>query len=128
MPRKPTGRPVGRPAGMPVFARVSRAREALQKEAEAYVKLHKTAAQVAAKRGNSQPAQWALEHITAIDAGGKEIRPIGAGIDRQQTETGQKGPIINVGWIASPSAPAALPGPPQLAIAVSAERVDAADD
>lgn len=48
MARKRTGRPPGRPPGTPAFARVARAREALSKEAESYVKLHKKAAQVAA--------------------------------------------------------------------------------
>jgi len=111
MPYKPTGKPRGRPKGTkvgPVFARVQRARAALQAHAEDYVRLHKQAATVAARKGNSQPTQWALEHIAIVE-NGKEIRPIGSGVDRQQLDSGSKGPTINIGWIAAPGATQSLP-------------------
>jgi hypothetical protein len=68
------------------------------------VKLVEKAAKVAAEKGNHAPATWMLEHMSATDEQGKEIRPIAPGIDRQQIEAGSKAPTINIGWIA-PSAP-----------------------
>jgi hypothetical protein len=116
MPYKPTGRPPGRPKGMPAFARVERARQALQERAKDYVDIHTKAAKVAASKGNATPAQWALEHISAIDAEGKEQRIISSGVDRQAVESGPKGLTVNVGWIArdtpalAPIEVKALPG------------------
>lgn len=78
----------GRPPGRPSFERVERAREALQKHAETAAKLVVDAAKVAAKKGNHAPAAWVLEHVSAVNAEGKEIRPIASGIDRQQIEKG----------------------------------------
>lgn len=103
MPRKPTGRPPGRPKGMPAFARLVRTREALQKKADTYVKLHEKAAKVAASKGNSAPAEWALSHIAAVDEQGKEVRPIASGIDRQQIEKGNGAPVINIGFLTAPA-------------------------
>src|SRR5687768_7608078 len=99
MPRKPTGRPPGRPPGTPAFVRVSRAREARAKEAEFYVRNHKTAAQIAAKNGNSAPSEWALTHIAAVDDQGKEHRIVAPGVDRQQIEAGNRAPVINIGFL-----------------------------
>ena len=93
---------------MPAFARVVRAREALQKEAESAVKLVKKAAAVAAKKGNHAPAAWMLEHTVAVNDEGKEIRPISSGIDRQQIEKGNGAPVINIGFLQAPNAPKQL--------------------
>ena len=114
MARKPTGRPPGRPPGYPAFSRVARAREALRQSAGEYVKLHKTAAKIAASKGNSAPAEWALEHISEIEDG-KEIRPIASGIDRQTIEAGSRAPTINIGWVIGPDTPQAqLPPAPHV--------------
>jgi hypothetical protein len=116
MPYKRTGRPPGRPKGYPAGARIAAAREALQKRAEQYVDIHTKAAKVAASKGNATPAQWALEHISEIDAEGKEQRIISSGVDRQSVESGPKGLTVNVGWIAretpalAPIEVKALPG------------------
>lgn len=88
MSRKPTGRPTGRPPGTPAFVRVERAKLALQKKAELYVQIHEKAAKVAASKGNSAPAEWALSHITALDGEGKEQRVVSPSVDRQQIESG----------------------------------------
>jgi hypothetical protein len=88
--------------GRPHLGTVQRAREALQAKAEMYVELHAKAAQKAAQRGNSNPAQWALEHISALDSDGKEIRVVSSGVDRQVIEGGNRAPTINIGWIGSP--------------------------
>ena len=100
--------PKNRKVGRPIGATVERARAALQSRALEYVELHAQAAAIAAKRGNSNPAQWALQHIAAVDDRGKEIRPIGADIDRTVIEGGNRAPTINIGWI---SAPGSLPEP-----------------
>jgi hypothetical protein len=83
---------------------VERARAILQSKAEHYVALHAKAAEVAARRGNSNPAQWALEHISALDADGKEIRVVSSGVDRQVIDVGSRAPTINIGWVGSPGA------------------------
>jgi hypothetical protein len=107
--KKPTGRGRGRPPGVPVFARVERARDALAKKAELAVELVAQAATVAAKRGNHTGAAWMLEHIVAKNADGKEIRPIGGGVDRQQIEAGSRAPTINIGWVVGAPDRPALP-------------------
>src|SRR5215203_4653693 len=107
MARKRTGRPPGRPPGTPAFARVSRAREALAKEAEFYVRNHKTAATVAAKRGNAAPSEWALTHIAAVDEQGKEQRIVAPSVDRQIEQKGSGVQIlIGGGWGNTISTPA----------------------
>jgi hypothetical protein len=108
MPYKPTGRPTGRPKNRPSWHRVQAAKALLQQHAEDYVRIHKTAAVNAAKRGNSTPAEWALGHISAVDESGKDVRPIASGIDRQEVSQGSRGPTINIGWVQ----PASLPVSP----------------
>lgn len=98
---KKTGRPRGRPPGTPAFARVERARKALQEQAEFYVKQHKVATQVASKKGNSNPAEWALSHISAIDDRGKEQRIVAPSVDRQIAEAGS-GIVVQIGVLAHP--------------------------
>jgi len=87
---------------------VERARQALAKEAEFYVRNHKTAAQVAAKRGNAAPSEWALTHIAAVDDQGKEQRIVAPSVDRQQIEAGNRAPVINIGFLTAPAAPKQL--------------------
>jgi hypothetical protein len=93
----------GKP-GRPSFVNVQRAREALQARAQKYVDLHAKAAEKAASRGNANPAQWALEHISALDADGQEIRVVSSGVDRQVIDVGSRAPTINIGWVGSPGA------------------------
>lgn len=106
MGRKPTGNPPGRPKGVPSWARVERAREALARKADEAVALVAQAAKVAAKKGNHAGAAWMLEHMVVKNAEGKDVRPIGSGVDRQVVESGSRAPTINIGWI-QPGAPVA---------------------
>lgn len=103
MPYKRTGRPPGRPKNQPPWARIERAKKALADKAEAAVKILETAAKVAASKGNHAPVAWMLEHMSAVDSEGKEVRPISSGIDRQSIEGGSRGTTINVGWVSSTS-------------------------
>ncbi len=95
----------------PIGSTVQRAREALQAHAAEAAKLVVEAARVSAKRGNYTAAAWLLEHTSETTADGKEIRPIAAGIDRQQVEGGQRGLTVNVGWVGAPGALQADNGP-----------------
>jgi hypothetical protein len=100
MAYRPTGKPRGRPPGQPAFARVVKAREKLAQQADEAIDILKTAAKVAAAKGQHGPVAWMLEHMSAVDTDGKEVRPIASGIDRQAVESGPKGLTVNVGWIA----------------------------
>jgi hypothetical protein len=116
MTTKRTGRPVRRPKGLPAFARVTRAREALSKEAESYVKIRKETAKVAATKGNSAPAEWALTHIAAVDDLGKKQRVVASSVDRRQLEPKGSGVqiLIGGGWGGQQPAMAARRDVPQL--------------
>ncbi len=91
---------------MPVYARVTRAREALAAKAEAAVELMHHAATIAADKGNHAPTAWMLEHMSATDPKGNEVRPIASGIDRQALQDGPRGPTINIGWVTAAPQPA----------------------
>lgn len=78
-------------------ARLERAREALQKETKNAVKLVVKAAEKAAEKGDAGPAQWILEHTSATDQDGHEIRPIAPSIDRKQLEQADSQPRILIG-------------------------------
>ena len=126
MARKRTGRPPGRPPGTPAFARVQRAREALQKQAAFYVENHKKAATVAASKGNSAPAEWALTHIAAVDEQGKEQRVVAPSVDRPAAQI-DSGPRIQIGiGFANPGAIGSFT-PREAPLALPAVTVDAVD-
>lgn len=105
MPRKPTGRPPGRPKGVTAWTKVERARELLAQSAVSAVQNLKTAAKVAAKKGNHAPSAYILEHIAVMSDEGKEVRPLASGIDRQSIDSGPRMPVINIGWIGSAPQP-----------------------
>lgn len=101
-------RPVGRPAGSKAFQSVKRARELMAESSTLAVKLIKTAARVAASKGDSAPAEFLLKHTSVQDEKGKTVRPIATSVDKLEGDGGNRMPTINIGWIsgAAPTPPA----------------------
>ena len=102
-PRKPPGRP----KGIKAFHKVREARELLAQSAVFAVKKIKTAAKVAAEKGDSAPAEFLLKHASAVDEQGKLIRPIESSVDKISDGV-SNAPTINIGWI-SPREPVQIP-------------------
>lgn len=83
------------PAPRRHFRRVQQARSVLERESKAVAK----ALIEKAKGGDRKAAQWVLEHVSAPDADGNEVRPIAAGIDKQGLPASDRdtGPRVLIG-------------------------------
>jgi hypothetical protein len=99
----------------PVACYLAEARQMLQTAAPLAAQHVIQASAVAAARGDSGPAQWLLENVSAKDDAGAEVRVV----DRPQV-VASAGLTVNVGLALAniPSAPAALGSAPSLPIEV----------
>jgi hypothetical protein len=95
-------------------AAVRHAREKLAAESEEIVERFKTAIGMAIAAGEYEAGlkafQWLIEHLPAKD-GQKILDP---GIDKQQVESGPRGPLIQIGIVQGGIAKKALPSAPEL--------------
>lgn len=104
-------RPVGKPPGTKAFQSVMRAKEILAQSAPLAARLMKTAARVAAAKGDSAPAEFLLKHVSAQDDKGRTVRPLATSVDKLEGDSGPRMPVINIGWInGTAPTPSALPG------------------
>lgn len=94
---------------------VVKARERLQAGAGTYVDLHMKAARNAAQMGDAKPAQWALEHIVAVDEKGKKERIVEPA---KSEDNGPRMPVVNIGIALGGITPGASlsPGRPKVEI------------
>src|SRR4051812_27672178 len=90
----PKGNP-GQPK--PRWKKVEEARNLLISKSKQIAQDLVTASEVAAKKGDSRPAEFLLTHITTVDDAGKEVRPLSSSIDKQLSDAGPTGPTINIG-------------------------------
>lgn len=100
---------------------VIRARQRLQERAVLYADIHFQAAQVAATKGDAEPAQWALERITAPAENGKGVervvQPLKSGEEQSRM------PTVNIGLaLGGMAAGASLT--PSVGVKVSAPVID----
>jgi hypothetical protein len=90
----PTGNP-GKPK--PRWKKVEEARNLLISKSKQIAQDLVTASEVAAKKGDSRPAEFILTHITTTDDQGKEVRPLASSIDKQIEGHRSSGPTIQIG-------------------------------
>lgn len=112
----------GRPVGSKAFQSVMRAKELLAESSILAVKMIRKAGKIAAAKGDSTPAEFLLRHASA-EHEGKTIRPVATSVDKLESDSGNRAPVINIGWIAAPVRPE-LPTAPVIDVLALPERTD----